>query len=108
MTTATSAVMTGLMPNRGTRTAICSTGQAKKSIPKVMGLNQGLAGRGPGTSTRPANLPVCRWVCPAPFKILPSTLGSLPHLSTTAKDHSATARSEASRNGSESTFRKGP
>jgi hypothetical protein len=61
MTMATSAVMTGLMPNRGIRTAICSTGQAKKSILKVMGLNQGLAGRGPGTSTRPANLPVCRW-----------------------------------------------
>ena len=30
MTMATSAVMTGLMPNRGTRTAICSTGQAQK------------------------------------------------------------------------------
>jgi hypothetical protein len=46
--------------------------------------------------------------CPVPSKILPSTQSSLPHGSPMAKDCSAIARSGASRNGSESTFRKAP
>jgi hypothetical protein len=50
----------------------------------------------------------CRWGVSNPFQKFFHSQGSLPHLSTTAKDYSATARSGASRNGSESTFRKGP
>ena len=94
MTMATSAVMIGLMPGKGTKTPSCSLGQVQKGrFPRSKGATEGLAGMGGGQYHQPgrANRPVCRWGVSCPIKnssVHPELLAAFKHYGERLLRHS--------------------